>query len=513
VTTNSDGTVSRYGTVNTAADGEISFQLNSGEAQMYLVVIGAPTTHTSYVWEAGWPKIKRYPYELRIANAVPEGYQSGYRSAFKTSGSAHANGGGWVAATATVASAVYVGPNALVLGSSNITGTARIDGTAWVDNATVKDNVIINGNAMVNGGSYSGSATITDNVVLNSTTVSGTAAFKTDALEFGGTFGGSVIVGGDAEIVSCSSGVYLQTPDPHTGNQRTDCDGKGAGDVTNQDVNAAYTQFTDTQMAFSTSIGCGTVAPPAAGVVYKITNKNSGKSFCIQGVSTANGAKLTQYTYQAGAHQQFKVDTAGGGSYFKLIPMHVTGKVLDVNGNSTADSANIIQYTWKSTSNNQQWTFVDAGSGYFNIKSRSSGKCMGVNGSSLNDDVEIKQFTCSTTAANQLFTFTDITTIIASGTIQSTATATQDLKPEGLYIYPNPAKSLVTIELNGFTSAENVSVYVYDIGSGKLVTGKDLKNNRKLSLNVGALHMASGVYFIKAAGTTKVLTNKLVVLD
>lgn len=513
VTTNSDGTVSRYGTVNTANESEISFQLNSSEAQMYLVVIGAPTTHTSYVWEAGWPRIKRYPYELRIANAVPEGFQSGYRSSFKTSGSVHANGGGWVASTATVASSVYVGPKALVMGSSNITGNARIDGTAWVDNATVSNNVIINGNAMVNGGTYSGSPTITDNVVLNSTVVSGTATFKTDALEFGGTFGSAVVVGGDAEIVSCSNGVYLQTPDPHTGNQRTDCDGKGATDPTNIDVNASYSNFTAAQMAFSTTIGCSVAsAAPVAGTVYKITNKNSGKSFCIQGVSTANSALLTQYTYQGGTHQQFKVDTAGGGSYFKLSPMHVTGKVLDVNGKSTADGASIIQYTWTSTSTNQQWTFVDAGSGYFNIKSRSSGKCMGVSGSSLNDDVAIQQFTCSTTDASQLFTFTDITTITAASTAQATTVSPQTVKPAGLYVYPNPARSVVTVELAGFSAGENVLLYLYDIGSGKMIMSNDLQSNRQLLLSVDALHLSPGVYLIKVAGSTQVLTQKLLIL-
>ncbi|MBN2001519.1 T9SS type A sorting domain-containing protein, partial [candidate division KSB1 bacterium] len=58
--------------------------------------------------------------------------------------------------------------------------------------------------------------------------------------------GGSVVVGGDAEIGSCSKGVYLQCP--HSNNGRRENDGQGANHVSNQDVNASYTWFTDSEM-------------------------------------------------------------------------------------------------------------------------------------------------------------------------------------------------------------------------------------------------------------------------
>ncbi|HEY1201453.1 MAG TPA: T9SS type A sorting domain-containing protein, partial [Niastella sp.] len=180
-------------------------------------------------------------------------------------GHTHSNGGGWVANTATVASSVYVGPNAFVRGSANISGNARIEGTAWVENATVRDNVKIGGNTSVWGGTYSGSAQIIENAVLSNCTVSGSAIIKGNALEWGITFGSTVTVGGDAEIPNCSTpGVYLQVP--HGNNGRTDCDGKGASDASNVDVNAAYTLFTDTQMAFS-----GTVSCPAAALAVNET--------------------------------------------------------------------------------------------------------------------------------------------------------------------------------------------------------------------------------------------------
>ncbi|MBW8687543.1 DUF6055 domain-containing protein [Chitinophaga rhizophila] len=265
VATNANGTVSRYGALNSANESQISFQMSSNETGLFLVVMGAPTTHTSYVWEPGFPKIKRYPYELRIANAVPEGYQSNFRAAYKTNGRIHANGGGWVANSATVAATAYVGPRAIVLGTSNISGNARIDGTAWVENATVQNNAVITGNANVWGGNISGSANVSENAILNNCTVSGTAVIKGNAMQWGTSFGSGVTVGGDAEISSCSTaGVYLQVP--HTNNGRSNCDGRPASHTSNVDVNATYTQFTDAQMAFSGNVACAAAAATHAAV-------------------------------------------------------------------------------------------------------------------------------------------------------------------------------------------------------------------------------------------------------
>lgn len=78
---------------------------------------------------------------------------------------------------------------------------------------------------------------------------------KGDALEWGITFGNAVVAGGDAEIGSCATnGTYLQVPHPNNG--RSDCDGKGAGDASNVDINNAWTQFTDAQMAWSATPSC-----------------------------------------------------------------------------------------------------------------------------------------------------------------------------------------------------------------------------------------------------------------
>jgi hypothetical protein len=78
----------------------------------------------------------------------------------------HANGGGWVADTATVAETAYVGPD------------ARVYGDAWVyGRAYVSDNARVYGNALV-----SGDARVYDDArVFGDALVSGSAGVYGDA--------------------------------------------------------------------------------------------------------------------------------------------------------------------------------------------------------------------------------------------------------------------------------------------------------------------------------------------
>ncbi|HEY8934071.1 MAG TPA: RICIN domain-containing protein, partial [Cyclobacteriaceae bacterium] len=479
-------------------------------------------------------------------------------------------------------------------GTSNLTGSVTVNGTARLENVTASGSVIFNGDVNVYGGTYSNTAQILDRAILNGSTVSGNTIFKGNALEWGGTFGGTgVVVGGDAESADCSTaGVYLQFPHPNNG--RTDCDGKGATDPSNVDVNSTYSQFTDAQMAW-TIIGCGsdTQAPtvpgtptssnitnsgvtlswtastdnigvtgydvlqngtvvqtvttttatitglaasttysftvkakdaagnvsaasgvasvttlagaaPVAGTIYKITARHSGKSFCMRGGAgaTGNSVQLTQYVYQAGPHQQFKVEA--NGSYFRLTPQQATDKALDVTGKSTADGANVIQYTWNSASTNQQWSFVSVGNGYYQIKARHSGKCMGVAGSSTADDVNIQQFTCNTSTTSQHFYFEAIT-----GARVATVEPLVENVHE-LMVYPNPTKNSFTVELKGYDSKDQAVLRIVDL-QGKEVLKQDLGEQRKVTYQKSALGMKESIYIIHAQVGKKITTVKLIV--
>ncbi|MEU5597622.1 DUF6055 domain-containing protein [Streptomyces sp. NPDC020298] len=210
VAVNGSGTP-RYGAVSSSPDGQLSFQTQSGEKEVYLVVTGTPSTVHHYAYLDGYTKNYRYPYEFRISGATPSGYESGYQKPAATGGGHwHSNGGGWVDNSANVASSVYVGPRAAVFGNSTVTGNARIEGLSWVNSgATISGNVVVKDNAIVQGGA---------------------------------SLSGSLVLGGDAEMwIGCSSGTYLMF-NPDRG-----CDGRGG----ESDVNPSYSAFTDQELAIT----------------------------------------------------------------------------------------------------------------------------------------------------------------------------------------------------------------------------------------------------------------------
>lgn len=191
--------VPRYGPLHNSPSGEITFQTQPGENEVYLVVTGTPDTVHRYAFLDGYTKNYRYPYEFQVQGATPSGHEPGYQKPAATGGGHwHANGGGWVDNRANVAAGVYVGPRAAVYGNSTVTGNARIEGLAWVNSgATISGDVVVKDNAIVQAGA---------------------------------NLSGSVVVGGDAELaITCSSGTYLLF-DPDRG-----CDGRaGESDINGQ---------------------------------------------------------------------------------------------------------------------------------------------------------------------------------------------------------------------------------------------------------------------------------------
>lgn len=251
-------------------DFETEFTYNEGE-EIYLVVTAAPSVHHNYVWEPGWPRIYRFPWEIRIHGAVPEGYEPGFNSVYRNGiGFPHPNGGGFVASTARVASTAYVGPQAVVAGSANITGNAKVLGRAVVkDNATVTDNAVIDGFAVVGGNArvrensrveqYArvnqgadifGSAVISGSASVFNSPISGSAVVTDNASMWGANLSGTIYVGGDAEhFGTCNAGKYLQIW--NLGNRG--CDGLVSHSL-NSDINPPYQPFTDAAISITTDI-------------------------------------------------------------------------------------------------------------------------------------------------------------------------------------------------------------------------------------------------------------------
>ena len=99
----------------------------------------------------------RYPYAVKLSGAEIQQQES-----VSVQGSAHPNGGGFVASSARVDNTVYVGKNARVLGNATVSGNARIDG-----NATITGRAIVSGDAVVCGHAVvSGNVTVTDSAII-----------------------------------------------------------------------------------------------------------------------------------------------------------------------------------------------------------------------------------------------------------------------------------------------------------------------------------------------------------
>ncbi|GAB2868366.1 non-reducing end alpha-L-arabinofuranosidase family hydrolase [Lentzea nigeriaca] len=122
---------------------------------------------------------------------------------------------------------------------------------------------------------------------------------------------------------------------------------------------------------------------------YVLVNRNSGKALDVNGASTADGAKLVQWSRSNANNQQFQFVDAGSG-YYKLRARH-SGKLADVLGASTADGAAIVQWT-DNGGTNQQFRLADSDSGYVRLLNRNSGKAVEVQGGSTADGASVVQW-------------------------------------------------------------------------------------------------------------------------
>ncbi|MDQ0640535.1 endoglucanase [Pedobacter sp. W3I1] len=129
------------------------------------------------------------------------------------------------------------------------------------------------------------------------------------------------------------------------------------------------------------------------GQVYQIVNRYSFKALEFGGWATANQTPAQQWGYVAGANQQFKVEDAGGG-YYRLTPMHATGKCLEISGWNTADGGQAALWDYSGGAN-QKWSIQITTNGYYKIVNANSGKALDVLNSSLNNGGAAVQWTYS----------------------------------------------------------------------------------------------------------------------
>ena len=145
----------------------MTVDLAADDVEVYLIVLGAPTELEQIRWDQMFYSVYRYPYRIQLNGAVPYGHEPVVFP--NVAGGPHSNGGGFVAATATLSESAYVGPEAMVLDFASVTENARIEGRAVIRNeAVVFGQAVVKDHAQVNGvaGVY-GNATVRDSAQIN----------------------------------------------------------------------------------------------------------------------------------------------------------------------------------------------------------------------------------------------------------------------------------------------------------------------------------------------------------
>ncbi|MFI6260505.1 ThuA domain-containing protein [Micromonospora zamorensis] len=142
-----------------------------------------------------------------------------------------------------------------------------------------------------------------------------------------------------------------------------------------------------------------------AGKTWTVTAQHSGKLMDVSGVSTADGAQITQWAATGGNNQKWQAVDAGSGAVY-LKAVH-SGKCVEVVGSSTAAGAFLQQATCNN-GNQQKFTATATGtSGVHTVRSVLSGLCVDVNGAATTDGARLLQWTCHS-AANQQWRFTAV---------------------------------------------------------------------------------------------------------
>ena len=147
---------------------------------------------------------------------------------------------------------------------------------------------------------------------------------------------------------------------------------------------------------FVSSFSTGASPPPSTGItnlsgVYSVQNRKSGLFLDVDGISTAHGAKLHQWTSNnGGGNQQFRFTHLGGGTY-EIRAVH-SGKALDIVGASTAEGALLNQWDYNGAFN-QQFIVQDAGEGYCRLIAKHSDMALEIGSASTAVGAGVQQWT------------------------------------------------------------------------------------------------------------------------
>jgi hypothetical protein len=136
--------------------------------------------------------------------------------------------------------------------------------------------------------------------------------------------------------------------------------------------------------------GRSDAAPVDAGATYTLVSAHSGKALDVLNWSTADGARIAQYTRNGGSNQQWRL-TATDHGFYTLASVN-SGKLLTVSDpTAKGTGAGAIQRD-ASGAAGQQWQPVAAGQGSYKFVNRGSGLVLDVKAWSVADGASVQQW-------------------------------------------------------------------------------------------------------------------------
>jgi hypothetical protein len=150
----------------------------------------------------------------------------------------------------------------------------------------------------------------------------------------------------------------------------------------------------------TTGTWTGTANPAAA--TDRVTAANSGLLLDVSGASTADGAKIIQWSDTGGTNQRWRLARTTGNVY--TITGVGSGKCLEVPNSSTTQGTRLSIYTCNGGAN-QQWALASTGSTTYVLVNLASGWVADVVSGATTTGAEIEQW-ANNGGSNQKWTFT-----------------------------------------------------------------------------------------------------------
>ena len=132
----------------------------------------------------------------------------------------------------------------------------------------------------------------------------------------------------------------------------------------------------------------GNSGPVDTAAWYSLVNRNSGKAIDVYNLSTADGARITQWSRNSGTQQQWQFVSSGDG-YYKAEVAAVgqgPGRDREVHRRRCGD------HQWTDNNGTNQQFSIQTIDGYVQLISRNSGKAVEVQGASTADGGNIVQY-------------------------------------------------------------------------------------------------------------------------